>query len=178
MLTNIKYKIFQGLAILFSLLTLIALFIPAFFVDTGEHYSLFALILGTEKAAFQPFMLIGFIVLLIGICAEIVILLFNFLKKLNNKLATILGVSSALLILLGGILLGVGPFYPNGIISVMDSELGFTQGQWGFEAGLFLTIIFALIGVAMNYPTAMIILHEKDLQDKVKKENAQPSVSK
>ena len=52
----------------------------------------------------------------------------------------------------------------------MDSELGFTQGQWGFEIGMFLTIIFALISAAMNYPVAMIILHKKDLEDKIKKQ--------
>ena len=178
MITNIKYKIFQSLAVLFSLLTLIAIFLPAFFVDTGDHYSLFALIFGTEKAAFQPFMLCGFIALIIAILLAIAILVINLLKKLNNKLATILAISSALTILIGGILLGVGPFYPNGIVSVMNSELGFTQGQWGFEVGLFLTIILALIGVAMNYPTALIILHEKDLADQAKKESVNSNINK
>lgn len=169
MLTNIKYKIFQGLAVLFSFLTFVALFFPAFFVDTGEHYSLFALISGTEKAAMQPLMIIGLIVLIVGVLASCAILLLNLLKKLNEKLATILGIGAIVCLVSGGVLLGAGPFYPNGIISVMDSELGFTQGQWGFEAGMFLTIIFAIIAAAMNYPTAMIIPHKKDLEDKVNK---------
>ena len=170
MLTSIKYRIFQGLAVLFALLTLIAIFLPAFFADSGEHYSLFALIFGNEKSSFQIGMLFGFIFLVIAILVDIAILVLSLLKKLEDKLATILGISGIVLVVLGGILLGVGPFYPNGIISAMDSELGFTQGQWGFEIGMFLTIIFALISAAMNYPVAMIILHKKDLEDKIKKQ--------
>lgn len=165
MLTHIKYKIFASLALLFSLLTLMSVFLPAFYVDTGDHYSLFNLISGTEKAAFQPLMLIGFILLIISVLLGLAILLLILINKINDKLATILGVASILTIILAGIFLGVGPFYHNGIVSVMDSELGFTQGQWGFEIGLFLTIIFALISAAMHYPVAMIILHKKDLDD-------------
>ena len=169
MLTSNKYKVFQGIAILFALLTFVSLFLPAVFVDTGENYTLFNLMFGNEKASFQPAMVIGFIVLILGILADIAIISLTFLNKINEKLGTILAISAGVAILAGGILLGVGPFYQNGIISAMDSELGFTQGQWGFQVGMFLTIVSSLISTAMNYPTAMIILHRKDLEDKQRK---------
>ena len=81
MLTSIKYRIFQGLAVLFALLTLIAIFLPAFFADSGEHYSLFALIFGNEKSSFQIGMLFGFIFLVIAILVDIAILVLSLLKS-------------------------------------------------------------------------------------------------
>lgn len=165
---NLKYVITEGVAFILGLLAFIFVFTPAVFEDSHPDSSIFQLMLGDDRIAGSPILIIGFVCLIIGLVASLASLVLLLIKKNNNKLMTILSVTSIVTTLIGSGILASSIFISG--FTEINSALGFNQGQWGVKAGTFLVPIFGLLSVISSYPAALVILHEKDLKDKAEKE--------
>lgn len=168
---NIKYIITEGIALLLGILTFVFLFIPAFFEDGQPDLSIFQIMLGNNRIAFSGLLLFGIILIILGIVTTAALIVLLILDKSNSMITTILGVASIALMLTGIAICSCAIFVSG--LDKLNSSLGFTQGQWGIKAGNILVPVFGLLSIAASYPAAMIILHEKDLADKKKLEEAQ-----
>lgn len=167
MTENKKLSIFEGCAFLAGLLAIIMMALPAY-VETGNtSLTMFQLVFGNDKTDFNGLLLFGFILLILGTIGSLLLAVSCFLNKYNtDRNVTIMGIASGACILAGGLILSLAIFITG--LDKMNSELGFIQGNWGLGAGNILIPILILLGFALSYPAAMIILHHKDLQDKEK----------
>ena len=163
---NLKLTIFQGIASLLGILSIVFTFIPAYFEESQPDMSIFQIALGNERIQTSPLLLFGFELLIVGVVLSLSLVVILLLKKGNDLIETILGVSSIVLILVGAVILTCAVFVAG--LDKLNSELGFVQGSWGFLVGNYLVPIFALLAIGFTYPCAMIILHHKDLEDKKK----------
>ena len=102
-------------------------------------------------------LIFGFILIAIGMIVAIGLTILLIIKdsKEIEKILTIGGIVSGLSILVGG-------------LNESNSALGFTQGNWGIKAGNILVPVFALVTFICSYPSACVILHRKDQEDKLK----------
>ncbi len=168
---NQKIALFEASAFLFSLLALIFLCLPAYWEAGGFTLSLGQMIFGNSKTDFNAVLFLGFLFLLVGSLGSLALALLSFFKKFNSdRNVTIIAIVSAVLILVGGILLACGIFITG--LDKQNSELGFLQGNWGIAAGNILVPICALVAFFLSYPAAWIVLHHKDLEDQEKKAEA------
>lgn len=165
---NLRYIISVSLGFVLNLLTLIFVFLPAVFEEGQPDSSIFNLMLGNEKLPGSPILIIGFVSLIIGVIITLTTLTLLLLNKSNSKLLTILSVSSIATILIGSAILTCAIFISG--FTELNSALGFNQGQWGIKAGTFLVPIFGLLSVFTLFPSAVVILREKDEADKEKAE--------
>lgn len=161
---NIKLGIFEGVSSLLAILSIIFTFIPAYFEDGREDMSIFQMMVGDDRTPFNGLLLFGFIMLIIGTLVAISLTVLHFIGKSNNLITTTLAIASIVLILAGATILTCSIFIVG--LDKLNSELGLVQGSWGFKAGNFLVPIFALLSIGLSYPSAMIIPHHKDLEDK------------
>lgn len=163
---NIFLGIFQGVASLLGILTLVFTFLPAYFENDQPDMSIFQIMLGNERIPGSGLLVFGFVLLILGILASIVLTILLFSKKSNRLLTTILAVSSIVLTLAGAIILTCAIFISG--LDKLNSELGFVQGSWGIRAGNILVPVFALLAAGFSYPCALVIPHHQDMADKEK----------
>lgn len=164
---NTRLLIYQSIASLFAILTFVFLFIPAYFRSQPEaHYSLFDLMLGGGKYESSTIMILGFILLIVGIIVSIALAFLIAMRKANEKIECIGAVTSIATMLIGGVIMSCGIFLSG--FAPDSSFLTLNQGLWGIEIGNILVPVFMLIAVGFSYPCALIILHHKDLEDRVK----------
>ncbi len=168
---NLKYIIVESIALLLGILTLAFVFTPAVFEEGHPDSSIFTLMKGSDRLPSSPILIIGFVLLIIGILATGAALTLLLLNKSTSKLLTILSSSSMVTCLFGSVILACAIFLSG--FTELNSALGFNQGQRGIKAGTFLVPIFGLLATFVSFPSAVIILHEKDLKDEeAKKQNA------
>ena len=165
---NLKYTISEGIALLFGILALAFTFLPAYFEQNRPDLSLFQIMLGDGRVGASPLLIFGFVLLIVGIITTLILLALLVLKKSNDIITTVMSVLSIVCTLGGAIILSCGIFISG--LDKFNSELGFTQGYWGFKIGNILVPVAALLSVIASYPSAMIILHHKDLIDQQKRQ--------
>ena len=164
---NVKLTIWQGVATLCLLLALIFTFaLPAFFMLGGERViTTFEMIANAHgDNVVSGGMMFGFILLFVALAASAGNVVLLVLNKNKPMITMILGIVSGLGALASGLLLGLGYFVSG--LSESNPIIGINQGEIGFMAGTFLVLGFALVGFVASYPSALIILHHKDLADK------------
>lgn len=166
---SLKLIIFEGLAALFGILAFSFVFLPAYFENGQQDMSIFDMMVGNERIEGSPIIVLGLVMLILGIVCSIALLVLLLIKKSNDLITTIISITSIVLNLAGAIILTCSIFIVG--LDKLNSELGLVQGSWGFLIGNFLVPIMALLSIICSYPGAMIILHHKDLEDKVKKED-------
>ena len=167
---NIKLFIFEAAAALCGILTIVFAALPAYFEADKADLSLLEMAFGSgDRIQSNIILILAFIMLVIGVVCALALAVFQILKLkfLNDKVITIMAIVSGVLILAGGIILTCGLFISG--LDKANSSLGFTQGNWGIKSGMIITPIFTLISFALCYPSALIILHHKDLADKESK---------
>jgi hypothetical protein len=167
---KMKLFIFEACAAFCGILTIVFTFIPAYFEADKADLSLFEMAVGSgDRLPFNTILFLGFILLVIGVLCAICLAVFQIIKVkfLNDKIITIMAIVAGLCILAGGIIMTCGLFISG--LDKANSSLGFTQGNWGIKVGMIITPIFALISFALCYPSALIILHHKDEEDKAAK---------
>ena len=108
----------------------------------------------------------GFILLILGVVCSLALTVLHFMNNSTPLITTILAVTSLLLVLAGSIILACSILILG--LDKLNSELGFTQGVWGIRYGNILVPLFGLVAVGFTYPSALIILHHKDLEDEEK----------
>lgn len=160
---NIKLGIYESVALLFAILTLSFTFLPAYFEDGQKDLSLFNIMLGNTRINFSPILLIGFICIIVAVVIIIAIVALLFLNKISDKNLTILTIVSASLILIGSIILACAIFVSG--LDKLNSELGFTQGIWGFKIGNILVPVFGILTAVVSYPAALVILSKQEQQN-------------
>ncbi len=168
---NLKYVIVESISLILGILTLIFVFLPAVFEEDQPDSSIFSLMVGNDKLATSPILIVGFVLLMLGIIVTLTALILLLLKKSNSRILTILSIVSMIGTLVGSAILACAIFLSG--FTELNSALGFNQGQWGIKAGTFLVPIFGLLSTFSSFPSAVVILHEKDLQDEnANKQNA------
>lgn len=163
---NKKLGFYSALASFFGILAFIFTFLPAYFEEGKPDISFMEMIVGNDRVEANGLMLFALILLILGTLVSICLTVLNFINKSNDKIQTILGIVSGILILVGGIILALGIIITG--LNKANSELGLIQGNWGPAIGNYLEPISALLAFAMCYPNALIILHHKDLEDQAK----------
>lgn len=169
---NMKLFIFEAIAALCGILTIVFAALPAYFEADKDDLSLLQMAFGSgDRIQSNVLLVFAFIMLVLGVVCALTLAVFQIIhaKFLNDKVITIMAIVSGVLILAGGIILACGLFISG--LDKANSSLGFTQGNWGIKAGMIITPISALISFALCYPSALIILHHKDLADKEKSAN-------
>lgn len=161
---NKKLAIFEAVALLMGILAAVFTSLPAYFEDGRKDMSIMEIIMGDGRTQFNPLLMFGFILLILGIVAAAVLAVLHFLNKTNDLMTTLIAIGSIVLLLIGTILLSCSVFIAG--LDKLNSELGLVQGAWGFRAGNILVPIFGLLAIAFSYPSAMIIPHHKDVTDK------------
>ncbi len=161
---NIRLGILEAIAAVFGILSIAFTSLPAYFEDGREDMSIIKMMMGDGRTNFSPLIMFGFIMLIVGVVCAIVLAVLHFLNKANPKITTILAVIGILLMLAGAIILACSMFILG--LDKLNSELGFTQGVWGIKAGMILVPVMALLAIGFTYPSAMIIPHHKDLEEK------------
>lgn len=161
---KIKLGIFEGGATLAAILVVAFCLLPAYVEKDTLSLSDLQIIFGNERTDANGFLIFAFIVVILAILVDLVGTILTFLGKLNDKGSTIFGITGAFLILLGGVILTCSILISG--LDKANSELGLIQGNWSIGIANFLVIIFSLISCGLNYPSAIIILHHKDLVDK------------
>lgn len=164
---NIKLLIWQGVASLGLLLSLIFVFAsPAFFLQGGERViTTMEMITNAHGDNVMSLgMMIGLILLFIALIASIANTVFFALNSYKPVITMILGIVSGLCALASSLLLGLGYFVSG--LSESNPIIGLNQGEIGFMTGTFLVLGFGLVGFVASYPSALIVLHHKDLADK------------
>ena len=168
---NMIYIICEGVALLFGILTFGFLFTPAVFERDKPSLSMFQLATGADvRLEASPLMIFGIILICLSILATVALIVLLIVKKANSLIMTILSVTSIATILIGAAICSCALFITG--FNTLNSELGFTQGQWGIEYGNILVPVFALLSIVASYPAALIILHQKDLKDVAKNKPA------
>lgn len=161
---NIKYCITSGIALLCSILTFGFLFLPAYFEDNQQDLSLANIAFGTDRVKTNGVLIFAFVLMILGVIGLGYLIYLHAKKSGKDKIITITAIVSAILILVSGIILSLSIFVSG--LEKLNSELGFLQGSWGIKIGNILVPIFTLLSVGFTYPSCMIILHHKDLEDK------------
>ncbi len=161
---NIRLGILEAIAAVFGILSIAFTSLPAYFEDGRQDMSIIKMMMGDGRTNFSPLIMFGFIMLIVGVVCAIVLAVLHFLNKTNPKITTILAVIGILLMLAGAIILACSMFILG--LDKLNSELGFTQGVWGIKAGMILVPVMALLAIGFTYPSAMIIPHHKDLEEK------------
>ncbi len=161
---NIRLGIVEAIAAVFGVLSIVFTSLPAYFEDGREDMSIIKMMMGDGRTNFSPLIMFGFIMLIVGVICTIVLAVLHFLNKTNPKITTILAVAGIILMLAGAIILTCSMFILG--LDKLNSELGFTQGVWGIKAGMILVPVMALFAIGFTYPSAMIIPHHKDIEEK------------
>lgn len=161
---NIRLGILEAIAAVFGILSIAFTSLPAYFEDGREDMSIIKMMMGDGRTNFSPLIMFGFIMLIVGVVCAIVLAVLLFLNKTNPKITTILAVVGILLMLAGAIILTCSMFILG--LDKLNSELGFTQGVWGIKVGMILVPVMALLAIGFTYPSAMIIPHHKDIEEK------------
>ena len=161
---NICLGIFTSIAAIFGILSIAFTSLPAYFEEGRADMSIIKMMIGDGRTAFSPLIMTGFILLIIGVYSAIILAVLHFLNKSDSLVTTILGISSIVEILIGAVILTSSMFILG--LDKLNSELGFTQGIWGIKVGMILVPVMSLIAIGFIYPSALIILHHKDLADK------------
>ncbi len=164
---NIRLGIIQSIAALLSILTIVFTTLPAYFENDRPDMSMINMMMGDGRTSFSPLLMFGFILLILGAIVSVTLAVLHFLNKTKPSLTTILAIVSAVLILAGAIILTCSLFIVG--LDKLNSELGFTQGVWGIKIGNILVPVFGLLAVGFTYPSALIIPHQKDREDKLAK---------
>jgi hypothetical protein len=161
---KLKLGIYEGVATVSAILVVLFCLLPAYVEKDAFSLSDFQIIFGNERTDANGVLIFALVVVILAILVDLAGTILSFLGKLDDKLSTIFGVTGGVLILLGGILLTCSILITG--LDKANSELGLIQGNWSIGIANFLVIIFTLISCGFNYPSAMIILHHKDLLDK------------
>lgn len=162
---NIKYGIFEAVASLFALLTFVFTFIPAYFENGFPDMSIVEIMMGNDRIATSGLIIFGFVLLILALLISVTHSVLFFLNKTNDKITTILGIISGVMLLASSIILACSIFISG--LDKLNSELGLVQGSWGFKAGTFLVPVAGLIALGFTFPSALIIPHKKDLKDQI-----------
>ena len=167
--SNLRLFIFQAIASICAIFTFVFTFVKAYFEESKADLSLFEMEIGVEdRLPTNGILIFGFILIAIGMIVAIGLTILLIIKDSKDieKILTIGGIVSGLSILIGGILLACSIFITG--LNETNSALGFTQGNWGIKSGNILVPVFALVSFICSYPSACVILHRKDQEDKLK----------
>jgi hypothetical protein len=168
---NIRIGITQAVASLLGLLALVFTALPAYWEEGNGTLTMLELVFGNTRTPANGVLIFALLLLILGILASLVLTVFAFLNRFfREKTVTVLAVCSGVLVLVGVVLLSVALFLTG--LDKVNSELGFTQGNWGLGIGNILIPVFGLLAVGFTYPAAMIIPHHRDLADKEGKTEA------
>lgn len=163
---NVRLGISQAVATLLGVLAISFTALPAYFENDRPDMSIIKMMMGDGRTPFSPLLMFGFILLILGVVCSLVLTVLHFMNKSTPLITTILAVTSLLLVLAGSIILACSILIVG--LDKLNSELGFTQGVWGIRYGNILVPLFGLVAVGFTYPSALIILHQKDLEDEEK----------
>ena len=161
---NIRLGILSAVATVFGVLSIAFTFLPAYFENGRDDMSIIKMMMGDGRTEFSPLIMFGYVMLILGVVAIAVLTVLHFINKSTPTITTILGVIGIVLMLAGIIILACSMFIIG--LDKINSELGFTQGVWGIKAGEILVPVMGLLAIGFTYPSAMIILHHKDVADK------------
>lgn len=162
---NVKLGIYDFVSAFLGMLAIIFLSLPSYIESDSITLTGFQLVFGNTRTDFNGLLFFGFLLLLLGILVILTAGVFQMLNKFNSPLfTTIFGIVAAVCILAGGIILTCA--IPITGLDKANSELGLVQGNWSIGPSNYLVLIFSLISFGFCYPSALIILHHKDLADK------------
>jgi hypothetical protein len=178
---NIKLGIYEGAVALAALLVLVFCALPSF-VCSGYTLSHYQLIFGYTGKGPNGLLIFGFILVVLSFFIALAGSLLSFLDKRSivrlsdDKTSMIAGIAGGLFLLAGGILLTCAILITG--LDKENSELGLIQGNWSIGPSNYLVLVFTLIGFAASYPSALVVLHHRDLLDKNNKKTAKEPAAK